>query len=122
MRNIVIALSFISVMLLGFWAYTENYRTQERLKEVASLQREIGLRRERLSILKAELAYLSRPERLRDLSVTNFERLGHVEMSAHHFGRVSQVEYPEVNLEGKIIRPVSVSGDLPDANTSEGQN
>ena len=46
---------------LALWAYQENYRTQQVVKETQSLQREIGMAQVRLAVLNAEWAYLNRP-------------------------------------------------------------
>ena len=69
MRALVYLLTFASVIGLGFWAYTENYATQQALKDVARLNAEIADLREALSIQRAEWAYLNRPDRLRELAL-----------------------------------------------------
>ena len=99
MRGVFFALAAMIVMGLGYWAYKENYRTQEALREASSLQREIGSSRETLSVLQAEWAYLNRPERLRDLAALNFEQLQLLPISADHFGSVAQVDFPRPELE-----------------------
>ncbi len=94
MRPLLYVLSFLAVLGLGFWAYRENYTTQAALREVASLQDEIANLHESLAIQRAEWAYLNRPERLRDLAVLNFDRLGLLPMEPHQFGRAADVAYP----------------------------
>ena len=66
MRSLMIFLTVVAVMGLGFWAYGENYRTQGELAEVRDLQAEIGQLKESLGVLRAEWAYLNRPDRLRE--------------------------------------------------------
>ncbi len=119
MRGVLFALAAMIVMGLGYWAYKENYRTQEALREATSLQREIGSSRETLSVLQAEWAYLNRPERLRDLAALNFEQLQLLPISADHFGAVSQVAYPRPEIEfPTVAAPIDVIGeevqDTPD--------
>lgn len=87
---------FLGAMVLGlaFWAYQENYRTRQAQSEVRKIQREIGFLQEQITVLRAEWAYLNRPERLRALTALNFERLGLLPMTPDHFGRLDQVAYP----------------------------
>jgi hypothetical protein len=94
MRSLLFVLSVLAVIGSGYWAYRENYQTQDALDEVASLQARIGAQRERLAILRAEWAYLNRPDRLRDLAQLNFDKLGLLPLRPDQFGRVDQVAYP----------------------------
>lgn len=94
MRPLLYVLSFLAVLGLGFWAYRENYTTQAALRDVASLQDDIANLQESLTIQRAEWAYLNRPDRLRDLAVLNFDRLGLLPMEPHQFGRAADVIYP----------------------------
>ncbi len=105
----------MAVMGLAFWAYSENYKTQHALGEVEDLRHEIGYLRETRAVLKAEWAYLNRPDRLRDLVGMNFQKLGLVPLSPQQFGRVEQIAYPqpEPEPEPDILNPVSVSAILP---------
>ncbi len=94
MRPVLYVATFIAVMALAFWAYRENYATQHTLREVSNLQREIASLREALSIQRAEWAYLNRPDRLRDLTTLNFDRLGLLPLEPGQFGQVDQTAYP----------------------------
>jgi hypothetical protein len=105
MRSLVFLLSICTVMGLAFWAYRENYRTQDELAEVRRLNREIQDLRESLSMLRAEWAYLNRPDRLRDLADTNFSRLGLLPLEPRQFGNVTDVDYPAIALP-PITEPV----------------
>ncbi|WP_425052322.1 cell division protein FtsL [Psychromarinibacter sp. S121] len=115
MRSLAFVLSILAVMGLAFWAYGENYKTQRALSEVESLQAQIGHLRETRSVLRAEWAYLNRPDRLRDLVGMNFASLGLVPLAPAQFGRVEQISYPrpdplpsELQL-GPIVGAVTVS-------------
>lgn len=99
MRGLLYTVSALAVMGLGYWAYYENYETQESLRTATSLQREIGSSRETLSVLAAEWAYLNRPERLRDLADLNFPDLELQPISPEQFGDVAQVTYPAPEVE-----------------------
>ncbi|TMV07909.1 cell division protein FtsL [Ruegeria sediminis] len=95
MKSVLYVLTALSVFGLALWAYQENYRTQQVLKETQLLQHQIGAAQARLSILRAEWAYLNRPDRLRELADLNFERLGLLPLRAEQFGRADQIAYGE---------------------------
>jgi len=85
---------------------------QQALKDVARLNAEIADLREALSIQRAEWAYLNRPDRLRELSTINFDRLGLLPMQPEQFGHASQIAFPVVEEElPLIIDPVDVMGE-----------
>ncbi|MEV8467732.1 cell division protein FtsL [Fluviibacterium sp. DFM31] len=113
MRLIFGLLLGVSVLGLAFWAYQENYRTRQALADNRALSREIGQLQEHLGVLKAEWAYLNRPERLRELSELNFERLRLLPMAPEHFGRLDQVAYPPrsvpIEPEIAIATPVAAA-------------
>ncbi|MDQ2089279.1 cell division protein FtsL [Marimonas arenosa] len=94
MRSLLYLMTSLVVIGLAFWAYHENYKTQEVLGATEALQSEIGLKRQQLGMLRAEWAYLNRPERLRELAEINFPRLGLLPLSPEQFGRIDQVSYP----------------------------
>lgn len=107
MRVLIYMLTFAAVIGLGFWAYKENYATQQALKDVSMLNSEIADLREALSIQRAEWAYLNRPDRLRELSTINFDRLGLLPLEPEQFGMSSQVAYPVPEIE--IPQPSAVT-------------
>ncbi|WP_204113660.1 cell division protein FtsL [Shimia biformata] len=116
MRGLAYVLTVISVIGLAFWAYHENYETQKAISESEQLQRDIGAARSRLSILRAEWAYLNRPNRLRDLAELNFDRLGLLPLRPDQFGKVDQVSFPpvvEFGFEG-VTEVSSTGADLED--------
>lgn len=108
MRTILYVLTTVSVIALAFWAYRENYATQAALSETEQLRRDIRTAHDRLSVLRAEWAYLNRPDRLRDLVDLNFDALGLLPLRADQFGNVDQVAYPKQELL-PILNPVDVS-------------
>jgi len=94
MRTVLYILTTLAVIGLAFWAYRENYATQESLARTDQLHRDIRTAHARLAVLKAEWAYLNRPDRLRDLADINFDRLGLLPFRPDQFGHVDEVAYP----------------------------
>ena len=110
MRTFLYTLPGAAVIALAFWAYSENYETQQAVRETKSLRAQIAAERERLAILRAEWAYLNRPERLRDLADLNFAELGLLPLMPRHFGAVDQIDYPVPDL-GLIEMPVTIDSE-----------
>jgi hypothetical protein len=94
MRSFPVVMSALAVMALGYWAYHQTILTQAAIRDVERLQREIGAERERLAILRAEWAYLNRPDRLRELVEINFDRLGLLPLVPEQFGTVAELPSP----------------------------
>ncbi|MDP4033516.1 MAG: cell division protein FtsL [Pseudorhodobacter sp.] len=109
MRLVLYLTTFLAVIGLAFWAYHENYATQAALKDVAKLQAEIADLREALAVQRAEWAYLNRPERLRELTAINFDRLGLLALEPEQFGHGGQVAYPAAPMP-QISQPIDVIG------------
>ena len=107
MKNLFLSCLVVGVMGLAFWAYTENYETKGKLDEVAQLNRDIAEAQSRLRALKAEWAYLNRPERLLQLVNANFDELKLLQLTADHFARLEQIPYPGPDL-GPITEPIEV--------------
>lgn len=115
MRSLLYITSALIVMGLAYWAYSENYKTQASLDEVDRLQRDIGAMQEELAVLRAEWAYLNRPDRLRELAVMNFEALELVPLEPEQFGRVDQVAFPPkeaLDLTDSITETFDVIGEV----------
>ena len=114
MRPFLYALTFLAVIGLGAWAYSENYATQGALREVADLQDEIANLRDALATQHAEWAYLNRPERLRELATLNFDRLGLLPMEPTQFGDATQVSMPPPPVAENLFinNPQDVMGTL----------
>ncbi len=108
MRSLFYLITAVSVIALAFWAYHENYRTQEAQARSETLQRDISQERQRLRMLRAEWAYLNRPDRLRDLAEINFDTLGLLPLQPHQFGKIDQVAFPP-DEPLPITNPVDVS-------------
>lgn len=122
MRSILYLLIAMIVMLLAFWAYRENYRTQDVLNEMGAIQREISSLRENLVALRAEWAYQNRPERLRDLVRLNAEKLDLVPISSEQFVDIPKISYPPPPVKYPPRRPENfvppAEGAITDADLS----
>ena len=94
MRPLLYLMAAMVVMGLAFWAYRENYRTQAQIDQMQAVQVEIAGLRENLGVLRAEWAYLNRPDRLRQLVDMNFERLRLAPVQANQFGSARNSDYP----------------------------
>ena len=115
MRSFIYILSAMVVMGLAFWAYRENYATQKTLSETQALHGQIGTARDRLAMLRAEWAYLNRPERLRDLADINYDALQLLPLRPDQFGKIDQVAFPPreplIDLDDAV--DVSSEGERP---------
>ena len=109
MRGFIYLVLGAGVIALAFWTYRKNYATQESLRMVKELRKEIGAARTSLAVNQAEWAYLNRPERLRELSKMNFGSLQLMPFAPEQFGETDQVAYPAPEL-GPITNAVEVRG------------
>tara|TARA_B100001287_G_scaffold266438_1_gene260395 strand:- start:252 stop:620 length:369 start_codon:yes stop_codon:yes gene_type:complete len=93
MRSLIYTITFASLVGLAFWAYQENIKTKNAIAHNEKLQKEIGIARARLSILRAEWAYLNRPDRLIELVDLNFTRLQLVPLRASNFSEINEIKF-----------------------------
>ncbi|MEI4485951.1 cell division protein FtsL [Frigidibacter sp. MR17.14] len=129
MRSFLYVITALVVMGLAFWAYRENYATQSKMSEIDAMRSDIAHLTESLGVLKAEWAYLNRPDRLRELVAINFARLPLLPMQSDQFAAVDQVAYPpEVAVPevapaapkaGTITDPVETSAALSAADGAD---
>jgi cell division protein FtsL len=113
MRGFFFAIAALSVIGLAYWAYTENYATQDATKRVARLQRDIGEARAQLNVLRAEWAYLNRPDRLRELVDLNYDALQLMPLAPEHFGTVKMVSAPRFDPT-ELSEPVDLMANFDD--------
>ncbi|WP_371036745.1 cell division protein FtsL [Rhodosalinus sp. FB01] len=109
MRALLFVTTACTVIGLAFWAYHQNYRTQQAIAETEALQRQIAETRARFAVLRAEWAYLNRPDRLMELAEMNFDTLGLLPFRPEQFGRVEQVAYPAEDAPEPIANVVEIS-------------
>lgn len=94
MRYLLHTSLIVLVAVVATWAYKVNYATQSALNRVARLEAEIAREREALAVLKAEWAYLNRPDRLRVLVDANAAELGLVPLDPSQFGEIAMIPFP----------------------------
>ena len=110
MRSFIYSLTFVSLVGLAFWAYQENIKTKNAIARTEKLQKEIGIARASLSILRAEWAYLNRPDRLTELVDLNYSRLQLVPLRATNFLEVDEINFlNDPDLPEIVSLPVSLT-------------
>ena len=108
MRSFIYSLTFAFLVGLAFWAYQENIKTKNAIAHTEKLQKEIGIARASLSILRAEWAYLNRPDRLIELVDLNYGRLQLVPLRATNFLEVDEINFlNDPDLPEIVSLPVS---------------
>ena len=110
MRSFIYTLTFAFLVVLAFWAYQENIKTKSAIARTEKLQKEIGIARAGLSILRAEWAYLNRPDRLTELVDLNYGRLQLVPLRASNFLEVDEINFlNDPDLPEIVSLPVSLT-------------
>jgi len=99
MRNLFYIITFGLIITLAYWAYQENVKTQMAMKRSEELQVEIGKARAKLAVLKAEWAYLNRPERLIHLTNLGFDQLKLGPIRAENFGDLYLLNQRKSNIK-----------------------
>ena len=87
-----------------------TWNNLKKIRAIAIFKKEIGISRARLSILKAEWAYLNRPDRLTELVDLNFDRLQLVPLRASNFLEVDEINFlNDPDLPEVVSLPVSLT-------------
>ena len=110
MRGLFLSLATLAVMALAFWAYRENYATQEAQRDLRRMNAEIADLREALAVQRAEWAYLNRPDRLRALADLNFDRLNLLPLSSEQLSDVALLPLAPAPL----FQPTPTLSELPE--------
>ena len=91
MKSLLFVLALGVVAAVAVWAYRVNYDTLAALDRVEALQRRIAAEQEAIAVLRAEWAWLNRPERLARLAAVKLPEL--VPMAPGHFAEASSVAF-----------------------------
>lgn len=102
MRTLFYLFSSAILIVSAYWAYNVNYTTRAAERRVAVLNEQIGAETDKIDMLRAEWAYLNRPERLMRLAEANFEVLRLVPVRADHYADVRDVPRESDGLDGLI--------------------
>jgi hypothetical protein len=94
MRTAFVILSFLAMLVSGFWAYRENYATKAAIAQADALADDIARLTESIAVQRAEWAHLNRPDRLSELAAANFDRLGLMPMQPEQFADTNQLPAP----------------------------
>jgi len=109
MRTIFYLFSSSLLILSAYWAYSVNYTTRTAEARVAQIESQIIEETDKIEVLRAEWAYLNRPERLMRLAEANFEVLRLVPVRADHYGDVENIPEESDGLEGLIINTLTAA-------------
>ncbi len=94
MRFTLYISAVVLVAVCATWAYRVNYATQEAMNRVADLRAAIAAARQALDVLRAEWAYLNRPDRLRRLADAHAATLQLIDLQPGHYGEAVMVAFP----------------------------
>jgi hypothetical protein len=94
MRTLLVVSGACLVVLFATWTYRVNYSAQEAANRLADLKANLSREREAMSVLRAEWAFLNRPDRLSALVSNRGGDLGLVPIVPEQFGEVANVAFP----------------------------
>ena len=109
MRTLFYLFSSGLLILSAYWAYSVNYTTRTAAARVAVLENQIIKETDKIEVLRAEWAYLNRPERLTRLAEANYEMLRLVPVRADHYGNVNDIPEQGDGLGGLIINTLTAA-------------
>lgn len=93
MSRLINLVLFCGVLLGAFWLYQVKQQARETEGKIAELQHKIAVEKEALLLLKAEWAYLNRPERVQTLAKRFADQLGLKAVKSYQIGE--QDDLPE---------------------------
>jgi len=95
MKGFLTLLATLLLAASAVSAYRVNYQTQAVISDVARLQHQIAREREALGVLRADWAYLNRPERLLALSEKYFGQLQLMPLNAAHYADPEKLAFAD---------------------------
>ncbi len=94
MKTCLTLLGLALLVAIATWAYDINYDTRDAARRVDDLRQDIAAERATLAVLRAEWAYLNRPDRLRALAERHFPDLMLMSLDADHFADPDRLPWP----------------------------
>ena len=99
MRTFFYIMSCVLVAGFAAWSYNVNLETRTIFAKARLLESSITAEKEKIDVLKAEWAYLNRPERLIRLAEANFGELGLLPLSPDNLADAADVAYPVDDID-----------------------
>ncbi len=112
MRLIILFVCSFCLIVVSVWAYNVNYKVRSAIKAVYYLSSEIEKKESRIKLLKAEWAYLNRPERLNRLITIHFSELGLLPLSHENYMSFDRFVLSNKKRPGEVSRTLSVEDTL----------
>ena len=93
MRTVIYCVLSASLIVFAWWAYKENYLTQDRQRTLETMQKLHGERFYYLQYLNADWAHLTRSERLIALVENNFNQIALGPMTEANVVKLETIPY-----------------------------
>ena len=94
MRGAIYFMAAAGLAAAAFWTYRVNYDAKAAFDRTAALRAEIAAQQEAIVVLRAELAYLSGPDRLRALLDAQGAALDLTSLGGAAFVELSALPFP----------------------------
>ena len=95
MKIFLYIIGSILIFFVASWSYSINYETRKNIEITKNLKMQIIDNNEHYEILKAEWAYLNRPERLEKLVEKYFNFLRLMPISSINYSDITYLEFNE---------------------------
>jgi len=103
MRRTLTVVAIVLTGLMSYGLYNMKYEVRSLEAELAGLQHKIALDRDGLQVLRAEWAYLNRPERLQRLATRHLDL---VPLRAAQIGSLAELPLKSARLASANVKVV----------------
>lgn len=107
MRTTVLILCSFSVIAVSVWAYNVNYKARSTINNVKILSSQIKNKKSQIKLLKAEWAFLNRPERLSRLISIHFSELELIPLSHKNYLLFDNFKFKSDQTGEAIFKPTT---------------